>query len=177
MPGERVRAMLQALLAERFQLAVHSETRRLPAYTLLLARSDGRLGAKLRPSSAECAAQRSAGGAAATQSNDAGVICGPRPGGPGGLILVGSPISQLAGLLSLVLGGQTVIDQTGLTGRYDIDLSYEPERSLPGASEVDVRDRPSLFTALQEQLGLTLEPRKEPIEVLVIDRVELPTEN
>jgi uncharacterized protein (TIGR03435 family) len=171
-PGERVRTMLQALLAERFGLVVRRDSRQLPALTLVRARADGPLGPQLKPFAGECANQPGARGAAAPQPSAEAVICGPRPGGPGRLILAGSPISQLASLLGLVLM-QTIVDQTGLAGRYDLELTYVPEIQ-PGA---DTLDRPSVFTALEEQLGLKLESRQDPVEVLVIERVSRPTEN
>ena len=92
----------------------------------------------------------------------------------GRFIFVGSPISLFASVLALPLG-RTVVDRTGLEGLYDLDVTYAPV--APGAVAADLPDAPSLFTALREQLGLKLDPHMERVEVLVIDRIERPTEN
>ena len=106
--------------------------------------------------------------------------------GPGGLTGQGLPISSLARILSQQLGN-TVEDKTGLTGKYDFTLQWTPDRNTspmspepgqqgPAASSTD-SSGPSIFTAIQEQLGLKLESQKGPVEVLVIDHVETPSEN
>jgi uncharacterized protein (TIGR03435 family) len=150
------RAMLQALLADRFKLATHTEQRSIPIYTLVLARGDGKLGPSLKPSAVDCdaAARR----------------CGARPGGPGDINLTGVQISVFAAMLSITQG-RLVVDGTGLTDRYDIHLVFTPD--TPAAPD----DRPSIFTALQEQLGLQLQPGNRRDDVLVIDRVSRPDEN
>lgn len=168
--------MLQALLKERFSLAVHKETREVTAYVLMLARPDGKLGPQLHVSTAECADLLDG-----TAPKDA-VRCGPRPGGPGKLILVGSPISLAVNLLSLTLQGP-VVDKTGLTGKYDLEISFAPIQNAPAGVVAGANPQatdpsgPSIFTALQEQLGLKLNSAKTQEEVLVIDHVERPTEN
>ena len=166
--------MLQGLLKDRFSLVTHKETPEVTAYVLTMARSDGKLGPQLRVSTTECADLLD--GAAPRDA----VRCGPRPGGPGKLILVGSPISLAVNLLSLMLQGP-VIDKTGLAGKYDLEVSFAPIRNNPAApgatSEAADPGGPSIFTALPEQLGLKLDSRKVQEEVLVIDRVERPTEN
>jgi uncharacterized protein (TIGR03435 family) len=107
--------------------------------------------------------------------------------GPDGLNAVGVPISQLIPVLSRILG-RTAVDKTGLTGKYNIRAQWTPDQSqftqappggpLPGmpAPPVDPNG-PSIFTALQEQLGLKLESQKGPVDILVIDHVEKPSEN
>ena len=156
------RLMLQTLLADRFKLAAHTERRSLPIYTLVLARSDGKLGPTLKPSTADCAAQR----------------CGVRPGGPGDVNLTGVQIGAFAAMLSITQG-RSVVDGTDLTGMYDIHLAFAPDTTVgPGAAATAAPDdRPSIFTALQEQLGLQLQPGHRPEDVLVIDRVSRPDEN
>lgn len=157
------RVKLQALLADRFKLAAHTEQRSIPIYTLVLARSDGKLGPSLKPSAADCAtAQR----------------CGVRSGGPGEVNLTGFQISAFAALLS-VTQGRPVVDGTALTGTYDIQLTFAPDLPVVrGADAAPVPDgRPSIFTALQEQLGLKLQPGNRPEDVLVVDRVSHPDEN
>lgn len=168
-----MRPMLQAMFADRFKLTASLEKRELPAYALVLARRDGQLGPQLRRSTVVCAGRGGGAGApeAQTGGGQAPVPCGPRPGGPGRFVFVGSPISLFAGVLSLPMG-RTVVDRTGLEGLYDFEVSFAPEG--PGAAPSDA---PSLFTALQEQLGLKLDPHKELVEVLVVDHIERPTEN
>jgi uncharacterized protein (TIGR03435 family) len=86
------------------------------------------------------------------------------------------PISSLAGNLAFRVE-RNVIDKTGLTGRYDINLKWTPE-DLEGKTDASAdNNAPDLFTALQEQLGLKLEPSKGPVDTLVVDHVEMPTEN
>lgn len=183
-PSGELRPMLRALLEERFNLATRKDMRPFPAYALVLARRDGQLGPQLQAFTGECAAAPSAGGAGRATANPVSqaVPCGPRPGGDLGRVwLVGTPLPQLAVILALTLG-QTVLDKTGLTGRYDVDLSFAPDPTrLPAGVQLESTSplfaRPSLFSALEEQLGLKLEPYKEDLEVLVIDRVEPPMEN
>jgi uncharacterized protein (TIGR03435 family) len=166
-----MRPMLQAMFVDRFKLSAKLEQRELPAYALVLARSDRQLGPQLKRSTVVCAGR----GAPPPDVQAAGaqtpVPCGPRPGGPGRFIFVGSPISLFASVLALPMG-RTVVDRTGLDGLYDLDVTFAPVGPDAGQSA-----GPSLFTALQEQLGLKLDPEKELVEVLVVDRIERPTEN
>ena len=97
--------------------------------------------------------------------------CAPQAGGPGHMILVGSRLSRLAGLLAMNVG-RTVVDKTGLAGAYDMEL-----RHAPNQGNAVNEDLPSIFAAVQEQLGLTLKPATESQDVLVIDRVERPEPN
>jgi uncharacterized protein (TIGR03435 family) len=151
--------MVRTLLADRFKLVTHEESRELPIYALVVARSDGRLGPKLHPST--CVAGR--------RLDDNG--CGFRPG-PGAF--VGSGVA-LPTLIAASLSSEVqrmVVDRTGLTGTFDIDLHWLPDNPVaaaPGDEAV------SIFTALQEQLGLKLESTTGPVDVLVIDHVEQPT--
>ena len=168
-----MRPRLQALLAERFKLSAKLDKREMPAYALVLARSDRKLGNNLKRSTVVCAGRGApppAGDAAAASSAQPAVPCGPRPGGPGRFVFVGSQISMFAGVLSISLS-RTVIDRTGLTDPYDFEVSFAPENAPAGT------DGPSLFTALEEQLGLKLDPERELVEVLIVDRLERPTEN
>jgi uncharacterized protein (TIGR03435 family) len=144
--NEVKRRMVQALLADRFQLKLHSETRTLPAYDLVLAKG----GSKLLPSS----------------SNGKSI-------GTGRTHFNGQDLdtTSIAEELSKI-SGRVVVDKTGLTGRYDFKLLWAADDAVAGDT-----DAPALFTAIQEQLGLKLEPAKEPVPVLVIDHVEQPTPN
>jgi uncharacterized protein (TIGR03435 family) len=148
--GNLGRDMLQSLLADRFQLRVHYESRMQPIYELVLAKG----GFKLKPLPAD-----------------------QKPGGmsgrPGEMIVHGMSIAAFADFLSMSnLAGRTVVDKTGLTGNYDINLKWTPDdqQGTPDAG-------PTLFTAIKEQLGLKLEPAKGPVDTLVIDHVEKPSEN
>jgi bla regulator protein blaR1 len=172
-PGP-LQGMMRSLLAERFKLAVHRETREIPAYTLQFARSDRRLGPQLHPSRTDCAALAASGRPQA--SPDQKPRCGVRANG-GHMLAGGLPVAQLATLLSTMVD-RTVVDRTGLSGAYDFELNWTPDRTprrLDAAPSSP--DNPSIFTALREQLGLKLESAKTPTEVLIIDHVERPTPN
>jgi uncharacterized protein (TIGR03435 family) len=168
-------SMMRSLLIERFKLAVHRETREFPAYALQLARRDGKLGPQLHPSTVDCAAIATARGGSAGPP-PAGTDrprCGIRAAG-GQMIAGGLPLSQLASLLSSIVQ-RVVIDKTGLTGNFDFELKWTPDRTpagTPASAAPSDPDAPSIFTALQEQLGLKLESAKNPVEVLVVDHVE-----
>jgi uncharacterized protein (TIGR03435 family) len=152
-PGrEATTQMLRALLAERFRLAVHYEKHDRPVYALVVARP-GRLGPGLVRSTRDCSAKESG--------------CGMSLGG-GVLRATGQPLSIIrsAGRPD----GRLIIDKTGLTGRYDFTLRYTMQ---PGPSD----DTPIIFTAVEEQLGLKLVPDVAPLDVLVVDRIERPTED
>lgn len=177
--------MLQDLLEDRFKLRAHRETRDMPVYELRLARTDGKLGEGLKPSTIDCAAMRGRG-----RGGRAGGPPGPPPPGerprcgmrvaPNQVLAGGVALAQLTQMLSQFTQ-RIVVDRTGLSGTFDIDLSFTPERMPqgpppPGAPALNIDPNgPSLFTALQEQLGLKLESEKAPVEVLVIDHVERPT--
>ena len=177
---EERRLMLQALLADRLKLVARREKREVSILALMLARNDGKLGKNLVASQA-CVVP---GRAAAKEPPPPGSetrICGPRPGGFGRMILIGTPIQQFTSLLALALAS-TIVDKTGLTGEYDIDLTYTPERTLPEGVNLPGPspdpNGPSIYTALREQLGLKLESQRDQEEVLVIDHVERqPSEN
>ena len=177
---EERRLMLQALLADRLKLVARVEKREVSILALMLARGDGKLGKNLVESKGCIAPSK----AAAQEAAPTGVetrICGPKTGGAGRLILTGVPIQQLTALLGTMLS-RTVIDKTGLTGAYDIDITYTPEQPLPAGVNIPGPaadpNGPSIYTALREQLGLKLESQKDQEEVLVIDHVERqPSEN
>ena len=192
-------AMLQTLLAVRFKLKAHMETRDVPVGVLVVARSDGKLGSKLTVSTATCPSQEeiqakakealSGGDPSALKalfsgecSISTGVNGGDIAGGLG-MKLRGQPISTLVSMLTQMTG-KKIQDKTGLTGRYDFELTFDPEVLMRMVSQLGINipagslppsNAPSLLTALQEQLGLKLENDKAPGEVLVIDSAELPT--
>jgi len=180
--------MLQSLLADRFQLVVHNEVREMPTYDLVLARRDGQLGDKLKPSSLDCAAlaARGRGAAAPPQPGPQGRGgfngCGMRIG-PGLLSGNGVTMTFLANSLSQIVQ-RVVTDKTGLTSNYEFEVSFTPDGPQagpgtppPGAPALPPADpgAPSIYTAVQEQLGLKLDASRGEVSVLVVDRVEPPT--
>jgi uncharacterized protein (TIGR03435 family) len=184
--------MMRGLLADRFKLKAHHETRDQPVYALVLARSDGKLGPKLKPSATDCAAEMAAarargGPPPAMPAFGEPMKCGMRMG-PGNLSAGSVSMAQLLGTLAMMVN-RTVVDHTGLTGNYDLELSYTPDQltqrpeGAPAGQPTTVNgvaidpNGPSIFTALQEQLGLKLDSTRGPVEVLVIDSIERPTED
>lgn len=159
--------MLRSLLADRFKLAVHRETRQMPAYSLTLARSDGRLGAELR-------AVRPCTPPAASPASPAR-RCGGFAVGAGSLKGTGVTMTQLATELPSATEGRYVVDRTGLSGTFDVNLTWNAEALSPTATSAD--NAASIFAAIQEQLGLRLVSITTPIEVIVIDRAERPASN
>ena len=166
-PGGPMREMLQSLLADRFNLKVHREKRELPVYALLA----DRLKMKLSKDQTPWAGDFPNG------SPDGRPTTGASPAvlAPGRFQGEAVPISMFVTLLADKLG-RPVINKTGLTGRYDFDLSYVPGSGQLPPDDADT-SAPSLFTAIREQLGLRLESAKGPVEVLVIDRIDRPSEN
>jgi uncharacterized protein (TIGR03435 family) len=165
--------MLQSLLADRFHLTLHRETKESSIYTLDI---HGR-GLTMKAS----ADQSLWAGDFPNGSPDGRPVTGGGPTGlgPGRFRGEAIPMTLFIRLLAGPLG-RTVVNRTGLTGRYDIDLRYAPGSGLAAFSDsapAGETSDPSLFTALQEQLGLKLESTRGPVEMLVIDRVELPSEN
>lgn len=147
--------MLQRLLAERFRLQTHTETRQLPVFALVLAREDGRLGPELRRSTLDCAVMRCS----------ASVVAGK-------IGINGYTMADVARTLTSFTE-RMVIDRTGLAGVYDLSLTWTPDNG-PADAAVDP-NAPALSTAVTEQLGLKLESTLGPVEVHVIDSVEAPT--
>jgi uncharacterized protein (TIGR03435 family) len=175
--GDVMRKMMQALLVERFALVARKETREMPGYELVRdSGSEPRPGLKASAPCTPPTAGRGRGAATPNGASPAGLpTCGPQPGGPGRIILLGAPLPQLTSLLTLAVG-QPVVDKTGMTERFDVELTFRPER-LPADAPGDLLDRPSLFTAVREQLGLRLVAMPQQVEVLVIDSVQPPTED
>jgi uncharacterized protein (TIGR03435 family) len=159
------REMLQKLLIERFQLKVHMETKTLPIYDLVVDKS----GSKLKISTAIEAP--SAEEAKANPDKYKKGFMGMSPGMFQG---TGVPVRSLASQLANALG-RPVHDETGLTGVYDITLHYRAEEGAEGSG--DSADAPSVFSAVQEQLGLKLVPDKGPVEALVVDAAQKPEAN
>jgi uncharacterized protein (TIGR03435 family) len=165
-------AMLRGLLADRFQLVTRTETREQPVYLLLLARPDGRLGPQLKRSPIPCGSPGTA--AVPGQSASCGVD-GSVNGGVGTITTWGTPMDNIAAAIANYAVNRAVINRTGLEGGFDVvGLRFAPEGfGLAAANRPD--DAPSIFTALQEQLGLKLETAKSPVPFVVIDSVHAPT--
>lgn len=205
----RMLLMLRTLLSDRFGMIARMETREMPILALRIVRADGRLGPQMKPSAVDCAALN-----AAARGRGLGPPTGARAGGPpldgrgappppgtpfslgerpacgdrmgfGQLLAGGMPMSRLATQTLSQLTGRVVVDRTGLTGGYDIDLKWTPtpDQLPPGPPPPGIEpppidpNGPSLFTALQEQLGLKLDTDRGPVDVLVIDRLQRPAEN
>jgi uncharacterized protein (TIGR03435 family) len=184
--AETARAMLRTLLADRFSLALHREQREVQIYVLTMVARNGQPGPQLRPATAQCAAV----------TRPKGMPPGPPPSTvpsqPVPLDAVGTPprcrsiftgghfsgravsMDVLAGELTQATG-RPVVNRTGLTGEFDLDLSYTAE--LRAQPNPEAATAVGLTTALQEQLGVKLETGRGPVEVLVIDRAMMPTEN
>lgn len=223
---DQFKVMLQNLLAERFKLTLHHETKELPLYALVVAKNGPKLKeAAAPPAATDGADPKDAGAAASGPPPPPGPGSGPPPGPPpgdggpprlqmgkdgfpqlppgagrGGVVMMmmngrarltgnGQPISKLADVLARQLG-RPVVDQTGLKANYDFTLDFDPEGGMggrgrmmmpgpppggggdgPGANPPE-SENPGIFTALQEQLGLKLEQKKGPLDLLVVDHSE-----
>jgi uncharacterized protein (TIGR03435 family) len=169
-PPATIPLMVRALLAERFLLLAHPDTREMPVYHLVVARADSKLGPQIRSSTADCSGPQTP---APTGQRPA---CGIRLS-LGSLSAGGRTLADLAGILSQFVR-RPVSDATGITGVFEFDLTWTPDipANAPPESVPPVDpDRPTLFTALQEQLGLRLQAARRPVPVLAIDRAEKPT--
>jgi uncharacterized protein (TIGR03435 family) len=165
-------ALLRDLLQDRFHAISRTEVKERDIYALVMARADGRLGPGLRPSTVQCPGVPDAAARAP-------LAPGARPKcaatlGIGSMTGDGVPLSNLIGMLAAQLQ-RPVVDRTGLSGRFDIDLTSSGVPTGTAAGGAD--DRPSVFTAIQEQLGLKLESQRGPVTLTVFDRIEMPTEN
>jgi uncharacterized protein (TIGR03435 family) len=181
------RQLVRRMLADRFALKTHTETRELPIYHLVLARSDRQLGPKIKSSTIDCTpfltGKRPM--AESPRDPDNGMpACSSGGAIAGGVLtprLNGQPLTGLITTLQATLQ-KRVVDKTGLQGNFDIALSYFDERlndrlASGGASLLAGTEGASLITALQEQLGMKLESARGPVQVLVIDSVSEPTTN
>jgi uncharacterized protein (TIGR03435 family) len=180
LPFDQRRSMVLQILTDRFKMTAHHETRELPVYTLVIAKG----GTKLKDVS----------DAKPTPDNPC-----PRSGSrmmmqPGKVTVTSGQIQTFMQILSQQLG-RTIVDKTGLTGSYDFTLQWTPDNGPGGPPPPGAATGPagpagalpspqlpdpsgaSIFTAIQEQLGLKLEPTKAPVDVIVIDHIEKPTEN
>jgi uncharacterized protein (TIGR03435 family) len=159
--------MLRSLLADRFRLVVHRETRDMPAYALTLSRKDGKLGPELRPAQ-PCAPPSTT----SAPQPELGPQCGAFSIGNGTMKGTGVTMAQLAAELPSTTEGRYVVDRTELKGNFDVSLTWNADAGSPNAPAPD--NAASIFAAIQEQLGLKLEATRAPIEVIVIDSAEKP---
>ena len=159
----QLRTMVQKLLTERFGLAFHNEKRELSAYVITVAKSGHKL----------------------TKNESGGILPGFGGRGPGAIGVRNTTMGEFAGFLQARILDRPVVDQTALSDKFDFVLEWRPDPSQvqgpPGAPAPqlppEVESRPDLFTAIQEQIGLKLESTKAPVEVMVIDKVQKPSEN
>jgi uncharacterized protein (TIGR03435 family) len=179
--------LVKALLADRFGLRVHEETRELPVYALVRKSANSGLGARMRRSTTDCEAFRrtiaeAQKGGVAVELPAARCGFGVRTTGELTTLDIGAAtMPQLANYLT-PFAGRMVIDRTAIDGQFDVelDVSTAALRRLAGSAPQAPTaggDEPSLFTSVQEQLGLKLEPVKAPVRVLVIDAAARPTPN
>jgi uncharacterized protein (TIGR03435 family) len=159
--GDQLRTMLQKLLADRFKATTHTDQRVMPVYVLAVAKG----GSKLKPS----------------DSPNIHDLERPVAGGME-FVLYGSATSGYANYLQQALVDRPVVDQTGLTGKFDFDVTFMPDETMFGgrfrpSPEALANAAPNFFTAIQEQLGLKLTPEKVSATVLVVDHIEQPSEN
>jgi uncharacterized protein (TIGR03435 family) len=159
-PLEELRLAMRTMLADRFGLVVRTEQREQGVFALRV--SSGQVGPRLRPTAAAATSFRA---------------------GPGRMTLRAATMAQFLEFLSPRVD-RVVVDQTGLDGRFDIDLEWTPDAGRRAALERDFGQPvavdasvPEIFTALSEQLGLRLEAATAPVDVLIIERAERPTEN
>jgi len=142
--------MVRTLLADRFKLAAHSETRELPVYELVVAKGAPKLGETKREGT--------------TINHGRAHI---QVEGANSLAILAEELSKEV--------GRPVLDKTGIAGRYDLEVRWTPDNIMASSASADAP--PSIFTALEEQLGLKLKSAKAPVPVLVIDHAEMPSEN
>jgi uncharacterized protein (TIGR03435 family) len=182
-PQTVMRRMVARLLRERFNLESHVETREMPVYLLRTARSDARLGEQMRPSSVDCAALIEANAVGSRADSSSPPPCLWRVGITttiATMMLDGVSMPRFASLLQPMLQ-RVVVDETGLPGTYEIRLEFAADQlnlSVPLPADAPAppsRDGLSLFTALQDQLGLKVEPARGPVDILIVDSVDRPT--
>jgi uncharacterized protein (TIGR03435 family) len=158
--GDQIRSMAQKLIKERFELVFHKDKKEISAYGITVAKNGPKL----------------------AKNESGGNLPGFGGRGPGGIGVRNSTMEQFAGFLQARIVDRPVLDETGLVGKFDFTLEWRPDQlpvQGPNAPPLpaNIQDRPDLFTAMQEQLGLKLEATKSPVDILVIDKVSKPTDN
>jgi len=187
---DQYRLMMQVLLADRFKLAVHYETKQVPVYALVLDKP-GKFGPQFRqhPSDSPCSTATPTGqGPAATQTDGFPEICGAFVGvqaSNAGRIKLGArnvPMAMIATTFSIQGFGvdRPVVDKTGLTGTFDIVIEFTPQINgplPPGATFQPDESGPTFLEAMKEQLGLRLDKQNAPVDSVIVDHIEQPSEN
>jgi uncharacterized protein (TIGR03435 family) len=171
--GEDLRSMVRRLLADRFNMVAHRETREQPIYALVMARSDGTLGPQIRTSA--CTGKAPPPNGPLEPGRQPQVPCGGAQSRPGSLAGRWLTMDEVADNGWSVIMGRPVRNRTGLDGHFDLDVSWTPDPGTAGPPLFGVG--PATFTAVEEQLGLRLVPETGPVEVFVIDRMEKPLPN
>ena len=174
------RALARAVLESEFRVRMHRETRALPRYRLVLARKDGRLGPKIKPSRkiADCAS-------AFSEYYPPALPCRILPGGDGlnGTGVPASEVVRMLGVLAAQFGGvddATLVDETGLTGYFDLDFAFSARdafvarQAAPGGAADPAGSVPAFRNAVVDQLGMKIESASVPTEIVVIDGIERP---
>jgi uncharacterized protein (TIGR03435 family) len=180
---DEILPMAQSLLADRFQLSVHRETKELPIFALVVAKKDRRVGAGLTESKDDCAVPDASDPPPRLERGELPApTCGRINRSPRLVRATSISLAAFAHSLSEILG-RPVVDKTGLTGNFNISMEWTPDDAQLSMLPPDAPRRrleasgPSIFLAIQEQLGLKLESQKGPVEILVVDRAEKPSEN
>lgn len=185
------REMMRAMLADRFKLKAHYEKREQPAFALVVARGDGKLGPQLKPAEVDCEARFAAQRAEAEAARggtppERSVPVLPAPGSPVPPCTTRMTGNRMEGDMTMATlarflrpaAGRYIVDKTGLTGYYRVVLEYARMAGLRGPDVASTPgEAPSVFTAVQEQLGLKLESTRTELDMLVIDSIERPSEN
>jgi uncharacterized protein (TIGR03435 family) len=176
--AQEIESMLRSLLADRFKLVAHVEQREQDIYELTLARTDRRLGPSLRPATLDCidlvvrpTGERTQSRGAANGAPPCGLSSDGRK-----LLSGGLTIAQLIRNVA-PLAGRVIVDKTGLSGYWEFTLEYAAQDGNAVGVPESADDRPSIVTALREQLGLTLNPQRSAVDILIIDRIERPMPN
>jgi uncharacterized protein (TIGR03435 family) len=166
-------AMMRTLLGERFKLKTHTDTRPVAGFALVRARQDGRLGPQLGPHAEPCPPQSAQAG----RDTSGLPLCGMMSGSDRIIHMSARPMTDLAMLLARRLA-RPIVDRTGLAGLFDLRLEWtEDARSSAPLTQAPAGDGVSVYTALQEQLGLKLQSERVATEFMVIDNVERPTDD
>jgi uncharacterized protein (TIGR03435 family) len=178
---DRLITMLRSLLEDRFLVKVHTESRVVPIYALVLANKEARFGTLFKPSKADCYNRDNR--PPQNAAPDPARLCGIR-GGNGNVTYLSVTIQEIArSLANYPVVSRPVLDRTGLTGTYDLHMEFvpafidSPNRDGSQIANPAADSGPNLFTALVEQAGLKLQGKKGPVDFLVIDRAERPTED
>lgn len=177
---EELQQMFRALLADRMKLSAHYETREADSYDLTFSRSDKRLGTEIKPTALDCSGGPATGPAGPAANPAEARAAALRRCGTfwvdGDTIRSGGVTMTILTRMITPAAGRPIVDRTGLDGYYEVALRYQ--RTPPRAGAEPTPDAaPTVFTALQEQFGLKLEPSKTTAQILVIDHIERPTEN